>query len=189
MKVFRFARSSDCRARQLGMTLLEVLIALLVLSIGMVGLSALLVTALTNVHSSSQYSLASALALDFEERLWFEIATLSASTPGELSNGCLAIDQIENVAKEMVDQWTASSNDWSWAGAGAERFQVPELSIDVDEGDLSESEVNNADGEFSGIRWQKLESVTISWAEGRFDLDGGEDSIEIAIGLICRPIF
>ena len=180
-----------CRAAT-GLTLLEVLIALVVLSIGMVGLGALMVTALSNVHSSSQYSLASALALDFEERLWFDLATASATDPDSLSNGCLSFDQItgeDGVAATMVAQWNQADDSWDWTTTGARRFLVPELNVTVDNDDLAVMEVNTFDGESTGLRWQKLESVQISWDEGRFELDGGEESVEIAIGLLCRPIF
>lgn len=175
-----------------GVTLLEVLIALVVLSIGMVGLGALLVTALSNVHSSSQYSLASALALDFEERLWFDLATRSANDPDSLPTGCLTFEQIGGeggVAETMVTQWNQQGATWGWTAAGAQRFRVPQLEVAVVADDVSVTDVNTFEGEPTGLRWQKIESVQISWDEGRFDLDGGEESVEIAIGLLCRPIF
>jgi len=182
----RFNHSSRAAT---GLTLLEVLIALVVLSIGMVGLGALMLTALSNVHSSSQYSLASALALDFEERLWFELATRSANEPDSLTNGCLTMGQIGAVADAMITQWNQDDNAWNWTATGSRRFQVPELNINVEPEDVTLTTIDNVGGQDTGLRWQKIDLVQISWDEGRFDLDGGTESVEVAIGLLCRPVF
>ena len=62
------------RNRQGGLSLLEVLIALAVLSIGLAGLAIMHMNSLQYVHSAYYRSLASAIALDFEERLWLRLA-------------------------------------------------------------------------------------------------------------------
>ena len=59
---------------QCGFSILEVLIALAVLSIGLAGLAVMHFNSLKYVHSAYYRSLASAVALDFEERLWLELA-------------------------------------------------------------------------------------------------------------------
>ena len=61
---------------QRGLTLLEVLIALLVLSIGLIGAAVLTVQSLQNTHSALYTSLASAAALDLEERLWIDLGRI-----------------------------------------------------------------------------------------------------------------
>jgi type IV pilus assembly protein PilV len=64
-----------------GFTLLEVLIALLVLTIGLVGLAVLTVQSLQNTHSALYSSLASSAALDIEERLWLDLGRRAAGCP------------------------------------------------------------------------------------------------------------
>lgn len=60
--------------RQRGFTLLEALIALLVLSIGMLGVAAMQLKALQGAHAAYQRSIASLAAQDVQERLWAEMA-------------------------------------------------------------------------------------------------------------------
>jgi type IV pilus assembly protein PilV len=81
-----------------GFTLIEVLIALLVLSIGLVGLAVLTIQSLQNTHSSLYTSLASAAALDFEERLWLDL--------GRRASGCP--DPNTNFPNNFVTNWTAA---------------------------------------------------------------------------------
>ena len=81
-----------------GFTLLEVLIALLVLSIGLVGLAVLTIQSLQNTHSSLYTSLASAAALDFEERLWLDL--------GRRASGCP--DPNNNFPNNFATNWTAT---------------------------------------------------------------------------------
>lgn len=63
----------DVRA-QSGFTLLEALIALLVLSIGMLGVAAMQLKALQGAHAAYQRSIASLAAQDAQERLWASLA-------------------------------------------------------------------------------------------------------------------
>ena len=81
-----------------GFTLIEVLIAVLVLSIGMAGLATLYLTSLASVHSGLQSSLASAIALDFEERLWLEVGRAGDSSCPDGSA----------VASELISTWDGS---------------------------------------------------------------------------------
>lgn len=64
-----------------GLSLIEILVALLVLSIGLAGMAALHLNSLKNVSSSYYRSLASTIALDYEERLWLEAARLADTDP------------------------------------------------------------------------------------------------------------
>ncbi|SEQ00883.1 type IV pilus assembly protein PilV [Ectothiorhodospira magna] len=57
-----------------GFSLIEVMVALLVLSIGLLGLAALQLTALRGAHSAYQHTLASIMAMDAGERLWLSLA-------------------------------------------------------------------------------------------------------------------
>lgn len=85
----------------LGFSLIETLIALLVISIGLAGMAALHLNSLRNTHSSYLRSIASSAALDFEERAWLEAAT---------TNGCPVIDSA--YANAFQADWRAdNAND------------------------------------------------------------------------------
>src|SRR5690554_8195605 len=62
--------------RAKGFTLLEALIALLVLSIGMLGVAAMQLKALQGAHAAYQRSIASLAAQDAQERLWASMINL-----------------------------------------------------------------------------------------------------------------
>ncbi len=57
-----------------GFTLIEVLVALLVLSVGLLGLAGLQLHALQYAHSSYQRTLVNVQALDMAERMWTHLA-------------------------------------------------------------------------------------------------------------------
>lgn len=84
--------------RTRGLTLIEVLIALLVLSIGLIGIAALHMTSLKTAHSAYYRSIASIIAVDAEERLWIELA----DTPPELA------PDITQVRTEWQTHWAES---------------------------------------------------------------------------------
>lgn len=60
--------------RQRGFTLIEALVALLVLSIGMLGVAAMQLKSLQGAHAAYQRSIASLAAQDAQERLWAQLA-------------------------------------------------------------------------------------------------------------------
>lgn len=68
MRAQRFSSASG--KREAGFSLLEVLVAIVVLAIGLLGLSALQLKGLQSAHSAYQRSLASVIANDAVERLW-----------------------------------------------------------------------------------------------------------------------
>lgn len=87
------------RQRHAGLTLIEVLISLLVLSLGMAGLATLYLTSLASVHSGLLSSLASTIALDFEERLWVEL--------GQTGDG--NCPDVTTVASALETDWSRSA--------------------------------------------------------------------------------
>lgn len=133
------------RGAQIGLSLLEVLIALLVLSIGLVGAAALTINSLTNVHSALHTSLASTVALDLEERLW--LAAVESA-----SNGCPSSAEIQSVVTETREQW-----EWT---IEKERLNLPGLMI-----------VTGTPALGIGNRTISI-PVTLSWDERRL---GGAD--------------
>ncbi len=66
---------------QSGFTLIEALVALLVLSIGMLGVAAMQLKALQGAHVAYQRSIASLAAQDAQERLWAEVAAAPGVPP------------------------------------------------------------------------------------------------------------
>lgn len=62
------------KARERGFTLIEVLVAMLVLSIGVLGVAGMQVTALKNLQSSSSFGVAAMLANDMADRMWINQA-------------------------------------------------------------------------------------------------------------------
>ena len=66
-----------------GLTLIEVMVALLVLSVGLVGIAALNVTSVGAAHSAYYRSLASFIAIDGEERLWAQLGLSGSGTLSE----------------------------------------------------------------------------------------------------------
>lgn len=58
-----------------GFTLIEALIALLILSIGLLGVAAMQMKALQGAHMGYQRSLASVIAIDAQERAWALLAS------------------------------------------------------------------------------------------------------------------
>lgn len=84
--------------QQRGFSLIEALIALVVLSIGLIGVAAMQLKALQSANAGYQRSVASVAAVDAQERLWAELATL------ETDETCASID-----LAAFQQQW---KNDW-----------------------------------------------------------------------------
>jgi type IV pilus assembly protein PilV len=68
-------KPANTLSRQSGLSMLEVLVALVVLSIGLLGTAALQIQALQSAHSSYQRTIASVIAADAAERLWVQLST------------------------------------------------------------------------------------------------------------------
>ena len=97
MRVIYAKRVPTIRGWCSGFSLIEVLITLLILSLGLVGLAALQLTAVKNVHSSLLTTTATAAALDFEERAWIRLASLES--------GCVEVDAFRAA---FVADWTVA---------------------------------------------------------------------------------
>jgi type IV pilus assembly protein PilV len=107
---------------QRGFSLIEALIALLVLSIGLIGVAAMQLKALQSATAGYQRSVASVAAVDAQERLWAELAQLDPS------QDCADVDT-DTVEAEWQALWSidASSNplrNAQW-GEGASRIDEP----------------------------------------------------------------
>nr|WP_269816184.1 type IV pilus modification protein PilV [Halomonas sp. G15] len=81
-----------------GFTLIEALVALVVLSIGLLGVAALQVKSLQSAHLSYQHTLASLAAQDAAERLWVAYAYSSPTCP--------ALTVINGEGSDWHDGWS-----------------------------------------------------------------------------------
>ena len=145
------------------MTLLEVLIALLVLSIGVVGIGVLHLNSIKYAHSSYYTSVATALALDFEERMWIALPQLS---------GCIdkgAQEEIDAIKDELKDIWGDGNN-----AEGA--VVLPGLEIEA----VPEWPAEGTQNAHTDVH------LTITWAEGRFnDMDTAIEKFHYRARVIC----
>jgi type IV pilus assembly protein PilV len=64
--------------REQGFTLMEVLISMLVLSVGVLGVAGMQVTSLKNLQSSGSFGVAAMMAHDISERMWVNQAQVLA---------------------------------------------------------------------------------------------------------------
>lgn len=87
---------------QRGFSLIEALIALLVLSIGLIGVAAMQLKALQSANAGYQRSVASVAAVDAQERLWAALADL------QTGQTCDNID-VTAVQKAWRDHWFQGS--------------------------------------------------------------------------------
>ncbi len=150
-----------------GFTLIEVMIALAVLAIGLAGLAAMQLSSMQYAHSSHFRSMASTIAMDFEERLWLELAD---NTDLFLCDG----STIASAAADLATHWnrTAVGAEWDWSTANM--LKIPNLNITPGAADTSVSSV-------------VLIPVTMTWGESRFsDTEATTESFAYNVRIQCR---
>jgi len=111
--------------RQTGFSLLEVLVAIVVTSIGLLGLAAMQATGLRNNHSAYHRSQATVLAYDMADRMRSNVGSmasyitpLGAATPVagcKTTGGCTAAQ----LAQNDVAEWNASLASALSGGTGS----------------------------------------------------------------------
>lgn len=129
-------------SNQRGFTLIEALIALLVLSIGMLGVAAMQLKALQGAHAAYQRSIASLAAQDAQERLWAQLSVDDGACPSW------------GDAKDIGGDGVASWED-SWAGY-LRGFDNDAAGVG---GSVSPSGEPSDDCDFN---------IKVSWSESRF---------------------
>ncbi|CDG53582.1 type IV pilus modification protein PilV [Vreelandella titanicae] len=102
---------------QRGFSLLEALIALVVLSIGLIGVAAMQLKALQSANAGYQRSVASVAAVDAQERLWAQLATL------ETGQTCEDID-ISGVQSAWKEHWFQNSGATPLRGASSSQSRI-----------------------------------------------------------------
>jgi type IV pilus assembly protein PilV len=177
-------QSQSIRNRQGGLSLLEVLIALAVLSIGLAGLAIMHMNSLQYVHSAYYRSVASAIALDLEERLWLRLAEADAVVPD-----CPDLSSDGAAYASLLADWrdrSAFAAD-GWPGFGSSNLAtIRNVRVIV--------------GEPSGSTFTEV-PVTIGWDETRFnpedddrnlpwdeysDADTPEETYLYNVRLLCK---
>jgi len=168
-----------------GFTLVEALIALLVTSIGLIGLAALHLSALSNAHSSYYRSISSTIALDLEERLWSFTSTNLVST-----TDCVSEDDVDTIISELETDWSINdlppSSGWNWTSAAY--AGIPALNLDHD---YEQAEARRPyDG---GGEWEDRTvtiALQITWTDERFAGDGWErEQFDYVLRIPCVSEF
>lgn len=124
---------------QRGFSLIEALIALVVLSIGLIGVAAMQLKALQSATAGYQRSVATLAAVDAQERLWAELAQLTNG------NDCTVI-QGSDIEEDWRSHWFAGSQtpirhfsgdivDSSDPNLGTCEFRV-EINLEQNPGDI-----------------------------------------------------
>lgn len=143
-------RNLKNRARQQGATLIEVLVAMLILSVGLLGLAGMQMTALQSNHSAYYRSQATVLAYDVIDRM--------------RANRADALNGVYDTA--LKNQ--ACDPDLTPSGTLAQR--------DVAEWLNSLSCLLSADARGSVVRNGRLFTISIEWNDNRGRIDDADDA-------------
>jgi type IV pilus assembly protein PilV len=151
-----------------GLTLIEVMVALVVMSIGLAGLASMHLNSVQYVHSAYYRSLASVIATDFEERLWLEIADHALT-------GCPGVDTGEGTAAAaLVEDWTRDAVGDTWNWSTGYQLKIPDLNVTMGT-------------PVTTLSWAQV-PVTLSWNENRFnDEENTTEQFTYTVRIPCRP--
>ncbi len=139
---FRVAGRSG-QAKASGLSLIEVLVTMLVLSVGLAGIAVMHINSMRYAHSSYYTSIASSAALDFEERLWREAR--------EAGSDCVSDAQVQAIRQQVQNRW---------GGNAPGDVVIPGLDITA---------VRQA-GSTAADNWVQV-ALRLEWTDGRFDRD------------------
>jgi len=157
---------------QSGFTMIEVLIAFLVLAIGLIGMASLQLTSVKSAHSSYYRSIASSIALDLEEQLWVEVGDQTA-------DGC---PNLNNVVTRVQTIWTGGLDGTRWASH--EIATLPGIGAN---GAITSDVTTTTEKTPSGTPfWTSIDFV-LSWSEQRFESEGETEQFAFTSRVACRP--
>jgi type IV pilus assembly protein PilV len=152
--VKRWPANGPIAARQTGFSLIEVLIAVLILVIGLVGVAHMQAMGLTNTQSAYNRSQATLLAYDMADRMRANLASIDtyvdlAPADASLQDACYTTDgcTVAQMAENDLYQWSETLGNFLPGGAGA--IAVDDMGTAEVEDDLytvSVSWNDNADG-------------------------------------------
>lgn len=154
------------RHRAKGLTLLEALVALIILSIGLVGIASLHLLAQRSAHASLQTANASVIALDLEEWLWEALAEPGLENCPDFAATVKALE-----AHWQQAEPNAPDNNSAWPTAS--RLQLPNLEIEL----LS----TNDEGEWI------TGTIAVRWEENRLIDSTGTEELQFTARVACPP--
>ncbi|WP_010626530.1 type IV pilus modification protein PilV [Halomonas sp. KM-1] len=115
------------RHAQSGFTLLEALIAVLVLSIGLLGVAAMQLRALQSAHMGYQRAVVSLAAIDAQERAWAELS-LSESDP----KSCPDASMMPYIRGAWLSEWFGVGRVLTNAGSTFNRASECEYTVSIE---------------------------------------------------------
>ena len=163
MRICKFRSMSHKK----GLTMIEVLIALLLLSFGLASLATMQLSSLQYVHSAYYRSLASTIALDFEERLWLELADNDLTL-------CPGIGTEDgSTPANLIADWSRTAVGDSWEWSTADLIKIPNLSVS-----LGTAVTTSTCTEIP---------VTLTWNELRFnEVESTSEQFSYTVRILCR---
>lgn len=169
-----------------GLSLIEVLIALLLLSIGLVGTASLQLTSMKAAHSSYYRSVASTAALNIEERVW-EHARGLLTEDGACISDTMTAGTLE---AEIANAWrTGSASSMVWSETAANLAGIPGLEVDLSEittSSVRRDDVGN-DGDWIDA-WNHF-TANLTWTETRLNDEQSTERFDYTIRIPCVPRF
>lgn len=160
-----------------GFTMIEVLIAFLILAIGLIGMASLQLTSVKSAHSSYFRSIASSIALDLEEHLWLEVAN-------QTTDGCpdpaAVADRVQTFWNGRLDDdtpWT--SNEIATLPGIDDAGAITSTSPD--------DPIVSPDTTPEGTPFWTEIDFTLNWSEQRFENEGDTEQFRFVGRVACRP--
>ena len=133
---------------QTGFSLIEALVALLVLSVGLLGLAGLQLLGMQSSHSAYQRTVASVIATDAGERLWLRLAE---------NQGELTLADVADVRDDWRSHWLHQAGT---DADGNHPVSLPGMNDADVNCDLSDN----------------VCVISVRWTEGRFAAESGDES-------------
>jgi type IV pilus assembly protein PilV len=138
----RYSGSLSGRLQE-GLTLIEILVALLVLSVGLAGIAVLHINSMKFAHASYYRSIASSASLDFEERMWI--------AQREAGSTCVSSATVAALAAAVQTRWRST---------GAGQIAIPGLTVAA----------VHTPGSSGPNNWVQA-TLVLEWRDERFELD------------------
>ena len=122
--------------KQVGFTMIEVLVALFILSIGVTGVAMLQLTALKRNQSTQYQAAATMIAYDLMDKMRrnrtialaggynLNSYSTSSSIPGSIAVGSVAYQDITDMRRALLNDFPANAADITISRPGARRMQV-----------------------------------------------------------------